>query len=187
MEIAIESERLYLRKWRNEDRPIFARMNADPSCMEYFPKILNEEESYSLVDKIQKHLIDRNYGLWAVEEKESNCFIGFIGFSYTEMETYFSPCIEIGWRLIKSAWGKGYATEGAKSCLNYAYHQLGLDEILSFTSRLNTRSENIMKKIGMKKIGKFNHPKIVKDNRLCEHVLYKISRDEYFLTNGYGA
>jgi ribosomal-protein-alanine N-acetyltransferase len=96
------------------------------------------------------------------------------------MNTDFSPCIEIGWRLHKKIWNKGYATEGAKACLKYGYENLNLQDVYSFTSKNNKRSEHVMEKIGMIKIGEFYHPKIDRNHPLCEHVLYKITKKEYF-------
>jgi [ribosomal protein S5]-alanine N-acetyltransferase len=179
MEYIFESIRLNFRRWKKEDRKIFAEMNSNSECMKYFPKVLDENESNSFIDRIEKHIETRGYGLWAVEEKDTTHFIGFIGFNYTELKTDFSPCIEIGWRLHPKSWGKGYATEGAKTCLQYAYSSLKLNEIYSFTSKINTKSEHIMQKIGMKRIGNFLHPNIDRTNPLCEHVLYKITKEEY--------
>lgn len=167
----METERLILREWKESDVLPFARMNQDPEVMRYFPKRLNSEESEALVQRINKHIADRGFGLWAVQVKDGADFIGFIGFNYTDFPAEFTPCIEIGWRLDKSFWGKGYATEGAKACLA-SVSRWGLDEIYSFTSEINTPSERVMRKIGMKKAGCFDHPKIDLDNRLCRHILY---------------
>jgi ribosomal-protein-alanine N-acetyltransferase len=178
MSIVLETPRLILRTWRQEDRLPFARMNADPEVMKYFLKPLDAVESDAFVDRIEKSIRERGYGLWAVEVKESGRFIGFIGFNYTDFPSDFTPCIEIGWRLDRPAWGQGYATEGALGCLDFGFNSLGFSEVYSFTSVLNTRSEKVMKKIGMVKIKDFKHPKIEGSNPLCDHVLYRAMRGE---------
>lgn len=169
------TDRLIFRTWRPEDRASFARMNADPAVMEYLPKVLSPEESDAFVDRIEKGLRERNYGLWAVELKDDCRFMGFIGFNYTDFPSDFTPCIEIGWRLAKEFWGKGYATEGARSCLDFGFSTLGFTEVYSFTSKSNARSESVMMKIGMRKVRDFKHPKLEESNPLCDHVLYRIA------------
>lgn len=179
MDFIFESRRLIFRHWKESDKADFQKMNSDPAVMEFFPKMLASAESDTLADKIIIHLKKYNYGLWAVETKEENGFIGFIGFNNTLFEADFTPCIEIGWRLKKEAWGKGLATEGARRCLEYGFETLGFTTVYSFTAVLNERSSNVMKKIGMEQAGYFNHPNIAIDNRLNKHVLYKITKDNY--------
>lgn len=170
--IYIETPRLLLRDWRKEDLPVFVEMNRDPGVMKYFPKLLKPEESYVLYDRIQKEFDRYGYGLYAVEVKESGKFIGYIGLHYAVFEAGFTPCWEIGWRLSLDAWGRGYATEGAQACLQNAFGQLKLLQIYSFTSKLNLRSERVMQKIGMRKLGEFNHPLLPDGHPLRLHLLY---------------
>lgn len=172
--IYIETERLILRDWKEDDLKLFQLMNQDPITMEYFLNMLTFDETIQFYDRINLELKQRNYGLYAVEIKETKQFIGFTGFHYTVMDTDFSPCIEIGWRYKRDAWGHGYATEAAKACLAYAKENLGFEEVYSFTSMLNQRSENVMKKLQMKKICDFLHPSIPDGHQLQQHVLYKI-------------
>lgn len=112
-----------------------------------------------------------------MEVKATNEFIGFIGFHTATFESDFTPCIEIGWRLKKEAWGKGYATEGAKACLEYGFEELGFDEIYSFTADINEPSKQVMRKIGLKFLTEFDHPKVDPDSTLREHVLYYVQRN----------
>lgn len=172
--IYIETDRLILRDWKESDLKIFQQMNQDPIIMEYFPKMLSFDESREFYERINLEIKNRNYGLYAVEIKKTKEFVGFTGFHYTVMDTDFSPCIEIGWRYTRKAWGYGYATEAAKACLNYAKESISFKEVYSFTSSINKRSENVMKKIGMKKVRNFEHPTIQNGHKLREHVLYKI-------------
>lgn len=102
-------------------------------------------------------------------------FIGFVGLCRPGFEAFFTPCVEIGWRLRREAWGFGYATEGAGACLAYGFRELGLDRIYAFTAVDNARSERVMQKIGMGKLGAFDHPKLEEGHWLRRHVVYHIT------------
>jgi ribosomal-protein-alanine N-acetyltransferase len=175
-----ETDRLGFRLWKDEDSAPFASMNKDPEVMKYFPNVLSKEESDNFIKRIMNHFKDYGYGLWAVDIKETSEFIGFIGFYTATFQAEFTPCVEIGWRLDHRFWNKGYATEGAKRCLDYGFNRLGLNEICSFTSKLNKPSINVMKKIGLTEQGAFLHPNVNEDNPLRPHVLYKIDRKTYY-------
>lgn len=172
----IETSRLILRDWLESDRVIFQRMNADPEVMRFFPKTSSQEETNHFILAIEKELKESNYGLYAVEVKATGNFIGFIGFHKASFSAGFTPCIEIGWRLCKSAWGNGYATEGAKACLVYGFENLGFEEVYSFTASINLPSENVMKKIGLQFVGEFEHPNVDNGSILKNHVLYHIKK-----------
>ena len=169
-----ESERLGFRRWKASDREPFAALNANPDVMEFFPKALSRTESDALVDRIEAHFEEKGYGLWAVERKEDGAFIGFIGLLDVNFDIGLENATEIGWRLDQPFWKKGYATEGAKACLAYAFDELGKKEIYSFTSTINAPSEIVMKRIGMEKVGEFEHPRVPEGSPLRKHVLYKI-------------
>ena len=171
--IYLETERLVLRDWREEDSVVFSRMNRDPKVMEYFLKPLTDTESRDFYERIRREIDTFGWGLFAAEVKISGKFIGYIGLLYTVFGTDFCPCIEIGWRLCENSWGRGYATEGARACLDYAFRQLQLPEIYSFTSLPNRRSERVMQKIGLQKIGEFDHPLVPAGHPLLRHVLYR--------------
>ncbi|WP_052172432.1 GNAT family N-acetyltransferase [Psychroserpens jangbogonensis] len=155
-----KSERLGFRNWNNNDLEEFAKINADSDVMEYFPKPLSKSETSDFIDRLKKHYDKNGYNYFATEVLETGELIGFIGLAFQEYETEFTPATDIGWRLKQSSWGNGYATEGAKKCLEYAFKELGLEKIISVFTEKNTKSESIMKKIGMKKIGEFIHPKM---------------------------
>lgn len=174
--IYFESPRLLFLDWKAEDLPAFRAMNADPAVMRYFPKPLQSAETDAFYERICAEIRTECYGLYAVEVKESGEFIGFIGFHEATFPAPFTPCLEIGWRLKASAWGKGYATEGATACLRYGFDALHLKEVVSFTAKINVPSEKVMRKIGMVKTGEFDHPNVEKDSPLRCHVLYKITR-----------
>lgn len=175
MSVYIETSRLLLRDWREEDIIPFAGINKDEQVMEYFLKKLTDEESFDFYRRIRDEFEHCGYGLYAVESKAERRFLGYVGFHNINFDVDFAPGVEIGWRLSADVWGKGYATEAAVACLEYGKSQLRLNEILSFTSLLNERSERVMQKIGMKKIKEFGHPLVAVDNPLHRHVLYGIS------------
>lgn len=170
----IVTDRLILRGWNDADRPVFAEINGNDRVMRYFPSVLSPEESNSLADRIISELNACNYGLFAVEEKESGEFIGFVGLHRFNFEASFSPGLEIGWRLSDKFWGRGYATEAASACIEYAKRHMLTERLYAFTSVHNTPSENVMKRIGMAKVGHFGHPALPDGHWLKEHVLYAI-------------
>ena len=171
----IETERLLLRQWRPEDRDAFAALNADPVVMEHFPAPLTRPESDALADRASVWLEEHGWGLWAVEVKDGAAFIGFTGLAVPRFEAEFTPCVEVGWRLAADQWGRGYAPEAARAALRHGFEEVGLDEIVSFTSLVNLRSQRVMEKIGMTRAGEFDHPRIP-GHRLARHVLYRMRR-----------
>ena len=174
--IIVETPRLLLRDWRDSDAEPFRQLNADPEVMRYFLKPLSGAESEEFLDRIRAEIQSAGFGLYAAELKESGAFIGLLGFHVPTFVADFTPCVEIGWRLAREAWGHGYATEGASACLAYGFEQLGFDEVYSFTSVPNKPSQNVMQKIGMKFTGTFGHPKVEPGHPLHEHVLYRAAR-----------
>jgi len=178
--IEIHTERLLLRQWCEEDWPDFASLNADPIVMEYYPDVLSTAESNAMAQKIMSCIAERGWGLWAVELMNDQSFIGFVGLHEPTYALPVTPCVEIGWRLAKKYWGKGYATEAASASLETGFNRLGLSEIYSFASVANKNSEAVMKRLNMVNTGRnFEHPIIPENNPLREHVLYKIDRERW--------
>ena len=176
----INTPRLILRQWQESDKIHFARLNADQEVMKFFPRKLTAEESGAMADRIRVGIDEKGWGFWAVELKSENQFIGFIGVNQPMYNLPFSPCIEIGWRLARQYWGSGLATEGARAALNIAFSKLEFDEIVSFTPLINIPSISVMKKLGMTDSNQnFIHPQVPEDSSLSEHVLYKITKDEW--------
>jgi RimJ/RimL family protein N-acetyltransferase len=175
---SIRTHRLHLRPWRDEDLPEFAAINADPRVMEFFPKPLDRDESDARVARIRDHFARHGFGLWAVEVPGVADFIGFVGLSVPDFEAHVTPCVEIGWRLARDHWGRGYATEAALASLDHGFRRLGLDEIVSFTVPANRRSRRVMERIGMTRspADDFDHPNLPEGHPLRRHVLYRASR-----------
>jgi len=171
-----KSERLGFRNWRTDDLTEFSKLNADKDVMEHFPNVLTELETTDFIKRLQNHSIDKGYTYFVTEVLATGEFIGFIGLAYQDYKTEFTPATDIGWRLKKSAWGKGYATEGAKRCLDYAFNELYLDKVISTCVLQNVNSEQVMKKIGMRKLGLFNHPKLKDFAKYEKCVCYEISK-----------
>ena len=121
---------------------------------------------------------EQGFGLWAVEVPGVADFVGFVGLHVPTFETHFTPCVEIGWRLAYEHWGRGYATEAAQRALDFAFDELHLDEVVSFTVPDNVRSRAVMERLGMTRTPDedFDHPVLPEGHRLRRHVLYRISR-----------
>lgn len=173
----LETARLTLREWQEADRVAFAALNGDPRVMEHFPALLSRAESDSMADRIVAHFDRHGHGLWAVEIPGVTAFAGFIGLNVPIFEAPFMPCVEIGWRLDATSWGRGYAREGAAAVLQWAFKVQRLAEVVSFTVPGNVRSRRVMEAIGMKQdlAGDFEHPLLPAGHRLRPHVLYRIA------------
>jgi len=169
--------RLLLRPWRDADLEPFAALNADPEVMAHFPKTLDRAESDQVAARIRAGFEQRGFGWWAVEVPGQAPFIGFIGLSVPSFAAHFMPCVEIGWRLAREHWGKGYATEGARAALDFAFGKLGLREVLAFTTTTNLPSQAVMQRLGMRHSpdDDFDHPSLPAGHPLRRHVLYRIS------------
>jgi ribosomal-protein-alanine N-acetyltransferase len=176
-QVIIETKRLKLRQWKDEDTQSFIKMNGDAEVMRFFPSVQSADETIALIARIQKHFNDYGYGPYAVQRIDTGQFIGFTGFFHPTFKSHFTPCIEIGWRLDKDHWNQGFATDAAIACLQYGFDKLGLNEIYSFTATINLPSINVMEKAGLKKIGQFEHPNVPDGHRLKTHVLYKIANN----------
>ena len=168
----LSTARLKLRRWVDSDVEPFVQMNQDPEVMRYFPRPNTAEETMAFITRINTFFDEHGYGLFALELKATGEFIGYTGFAKPRFESWFTPCVEIGWRLKRDAWGQGYATEAARACLDYGFSQLGMQKIYSWTALSNTPSERVMQKIGMERVGEFDHPMIEAGHPLQRHVLY---------------
>lgn len=176
--IELETERLVLRQWRPADRESFAALNADPRVMEFFPETMDRCASDAMADRCEAMIVERGWGLWAVEVKQSGRFIGYVGLHIPAAELPFSPCVEVGWRLARDAWGKGYATEAARSAFEVGFAQLELPEIVSFTALGNRRSRAVMQRLEMREDAHtFDHPSVAPGHPLRRHCLYRLARE----------
>ena len=172
----LRTQRLVLRQWRDDDLEPFAALNADPEVMHYFPSPLTRGQSDALAEGQRDLIAERGWGLWAVEVVDRAPFIGFVGLAEPRFQAHFTPAVEVGWRLARDHWGKGYATEGARAAVAFGCGELGLDEIVSFTSVVNERSRRVMDRVGMTHdpADDFDHPLLAPGDALRRHVLYRL-------------
>lgn len=168
-----KSKRLGFRQWLDKDLIPFSLLNSDEEVMKLFPKTLSQEETKVLIEKTTKMFEEYGYGLYAVDRLDSQEFIGFIGFGHSSHSSY-SKCIEIGWCIKKEEWNKSYATEGSIRCLDYGFKTFNFKNVYAFTSKVNLKSEKIMQKVGMQKVGEFDHPKIKAGSVLKPYIAYRI-------------
>lgn len=175
----LRTERLLLRGWRDDDLEPFAALNADPVVMEHFPAPLTRAESDAFVGIVQQRWREGDPSWWAVEVIDGPPFIGFVGLSVVRFDAPFTPAVEVGWRLAREHWGRGYAPEAATAAIAHGIDELGLDEIVSFTVPANTNSRRVMEKVGMRHdpTGDFLHPALPDGHELGPHVLYRFNPD----------
>ncbi|GGC03554.1 GNAT family N-acetyltransferase [Pseudoduganella buxea] len=175
----IETERLLLRPWRDEDVAPFVAMNEVPAVIEHLPGPVTAAQARAFFDA-QNALVDRTgTAFLAMSLKATDELIGFVGVRYQDFDTPFAPCHEIGWRLALPHWGRGLALEGAVAALRHGFDTLGLDEIVAITVPANVRSRRLMTRLGMVHDvnGDFDHPALPREHRLARHVLYRIGKD----------
>ncbi|NNE75036.1 MAG: GNAT family N-acetyltransferase [Acidimicrobiales bacterium] len=175
----IVTDRLVLRQWQPGDLDAWAAINADPEVMEYFPGVMSRTESQEWMDLFAGRAEEAGYGFLAVEA-EGEC-IGMTGIVDVRSELPFAPAVEIGWRLARPQWGKGYATEAARAWVDYAFDRLSVDEIVSMTVVDNRRSRAVMERLGMAYVegGDFDHPALAPGDPLARHVLYRLPAESW--------
>lgn len=184
----LETERLILRQWRDDDLPAFAVMSQDEGVMEHLGPLMDKAASGALAQRMRSLIDEQGWGFWAVEEKKGASFIGCIGLAHMPQELPAGPGVEVGWRLARPFWGKGYATEAAKECLRFAFSRLGLDVVFAYAAIINGRSQAVMERLGMLRTSfLFDHPKLAEDNPSRRHCLYRTTREEWLKLRESGA
>jgi RimJ/RimL family protein N-acetyltransferase len=175
----IETDRLELRPFREADRAPFAAINGDPEVGAWLGGTLGPAASDALIERINGHILRHGFGFWAAERKADGRLVGAIGLMRVEAGNLpVGPCVEIGWRLAREAWGGGLATEGARAALAWGFNQLKLAEIVAFTAATNTRSQGVMRRLGMvhDPARDFDHPRLAQDSPLRRHVVFVAGR-----------
>jgi RimJ/RimL family protein N-acetyltransferase len=173
----LETPRLVLRRWRACDLRPCAAMNADPEVMRHYPRRLTRAATAALIERMEAHFAAHGFGFWVLEERTGGGFAGFLGLNRPAFDPPGGPCVEIGWRLARAHWGKGYATEAAGAVLTHAFEALDLAEVAAFTVPANARSLAVMRRLGMSPDpdGDFDHPWIAADHPLCRHVTRRMT------------
>jgi RimJ/RimL family protein N-acetyltransferase len=172
----LRTSRLLLRRWREADLAPLAAINSDAAVMEHFPCTLTEPQTTAMIQRIEACFEQRGYGLWATERIQDAQLIGFVGLNPVPQELPFAPGVEVGWRLGRAFWGQGYACEAARAALAFGFGELGLDQVVSFTSHQNIRSRRLMERLGMSRDPSedFEHPRLPPGSKLRAHVLYRM-------------
>ncbi|WP_068829116.1 GNAT family N-acetyltransferase [Pseudomonas sp. BMS12] len=181
MTATLSSERLILRPWRDADLDALAAMSADPEVMVHFPATLDRVGSAELLGKLTAHQAAHGFTFWCLERQADGRVIGFTGLARVSFAAPFVPAVEIGWRLARPFWGQGYALEAARRALDFAFDDLDLPEVVSFTVPANQRSWGVMQRLGMRRdpADDFEHPNLPPGHPLRPHLLYRIARDDW--------
>jgi ribosomal-protein-alanine N-acetyltransferase len=166
---ALRTARLLLRQWRDEDIAAFAELSADPAVMEHLMPLPG------WVARKRAHWEEHGFGQWVVEIPGEASFIGVVGLETVSYEAPFTPAVEVAWRLARTYWGRGYATEAAQAALDYGFNELRLMEIVAITVPDNWRSRRVMERLGMARSPEddFDHPRLP-EGPLKRHVLYRL-------------
>lgn len=172
----LETPRLILRGWRDTDVEAWAAMCADPRVMEYFPSTRDRAWAEATAHLFRTELERNGYGWWPIEVKGGTPFAGVIILQEIPFEAHFTPAMEVGWWLAYDSWGHGYATEGARAALGFAFRELHRTEVVAITTPVNVRSRRVMQRLGMTRDPKddFENPRIAEGHPLRTHVLYRL-------------
>ena len=181
-DVVIDTARLRLRTWREEDIAPFVALSADPAVYDFLPGPWTEEKTRALLVSQNAQYARHGTCYFVSELRATGEVLGFVGLKYQDFAGMrapaFAPCFELGWFLRRAHWGKGYAAEGAAACLRRGFDVLGLEAVVSFTVPDNLRSRAVMERLGMRRDpeGDFDHPALAPGHRLSRHVLYRIAR-----------
>jgi RimJ/RimL family protein N-acetyltransferase len=175
----IETERLILRGWRDEDVPEFVQVTNTPSVMKYLGGIKEPNQLRASIKRQQRMLKERGHCFWLLERRTDQALLGFCGLaSPTVADTPIADDVEIGWRLREDVWGQGYAREAATAALAWGWAHLPAPRIVAMTVAANTASWGLMLRLGMVHRPEldFAHPDFAQDHPLSAHVVYAKSR-----------
>ena len=169
-----------LRPFTDMDREPFFELNTHADVVAMLGTAPTRVESDAIVDHINEAFARDGWGPWAVEVADGAPFAGMVGLHRVRAELPFAPAVEVEWRLHPDAWGHGYATEAAAASLRYGFEEAGLDEVVAYTTTLNTRSQAVMTRLGMVHDpgGDFDHPGVPKGSPLRRHVLYRVTASQ---------
>jgi RimJ/RimL family protein N-acetyltransferase len=177
--LRLETDRTILRPWTDSDLDPWVALNSDERVMEFFPSTYTRERAERSAALLRERLERDGYGWWVLEIKGGASFAGVIALQDVPFEAHFTPALEVGWRLRHDHWGRGYATEGARAALEFAFSELQRDEVVAMTAALNEPSQRVMQRLGMTRDpnGDFEHPAVAAGHPIRPHVLYRIRRN----------
>jgi len=148
--IILETQRLRLRCWEKTDQNAFAALNSNTEVMNDLGGSINRTESNQKLDRYIAAFDKYGFSRWAVETRKGD-FLGYAGIMPRREKHPLGSHNEIGWRLIREAWGHGYATEAAKAALDDVFIRVGLTEVIAYTSPDNVRSQAVMGRLGLQR------------------------------------
>jgi RimJ/RimL family protein N-acetyltransferase len=176
--LQLETSRLILRRWQETDRAPFAAMNADPVVMRFFAAPFTAEQSNETIDRYLAAFDREGFSFFAAILRDTGAFAGTIGLQTMRdvIPDLPQPAVEIGWRLTQSSQGKGFATEGARTIVDFAFNNLGLKEVVAITALPNRASRHVMEKLSMTHRPEldFDHPRVPAGHQYQRHTLYSL-------------
>ncbi|MEY4160102.1 MAG: hypothetical protein RLZZ136_723 [Pseudomonadota bacterium] len=176
-EFRLQTERLILRSWREEDLESFAAICADPLVMATLGPVMNRDETRALVARECAIEAEHGHTFWVVERREDQRLIGKCGIIIGR-DGPIAGRPEIGWRLAADCWGHGYITEAARGCVDWFFAHCDADSLWAITSTGNQRSRAVMDRLGMilRPELEFYHPRLAPESPLRRHVVYELPR-----------
>ena len=173
--VTLETARLLLRPWREDDLDPLAALNGDAESMRHFPAVLTRAESDAWAARLHAHMDTHGWGFWVVEERGGAPFVGVVGLLTIPWQARFTPAVEIGWRIAPGHRRRGFAEEAARAALGFGFATLGLAEIVAFTTAANEPSWRLMERLGMRADGGFDHPRLPEGHPKRHHLLYRLA------------
>jgi RimJ/RimL family protein N-acetyltransferase len=152
----IRTDRLRLRNWRESDREAFARLNAAPEVTQDLGGPLDRIESVAKFDRYMAAFERHGFCRWALEDL-SGQFLGYAGVMPSRHGHPLGPHSDIGWRLVRVAWGRGYATEAARASLQDAFERMRLKEVFAYTSADNFRSRAVIGRLKLQRAASLDY------------------------------
>ncbi|WP_245278367.1 GNAT family N-acetyltransferase [Ensifer aridi] len=179
--MSLETERLLLREWEDDDLDPLSKINDDPRVVRYVAQLPSREAVQKWILTQKEHFSQHGYGLWALERLGVEGLIGFCGIVQVPYHAHFTPAVEIAWRLAPSAWGHGFATEAASAAMSFGFKHLGLKEIVANAAIENSESRRVMERLGMTHDPRddFDHPLKAADDPLRHQVLYRMKGQDW--------
>lgn len=173
-EFALETARLILRDWRDDDLDALAALGQDPQVMATLGPLMSREDSADLLQRLRETARVLGHTFWAVERKADGRAMGFTGI-IRGRDAPIEGALEIGWRLASDCWGNGYASEAARAALGWAETNRPGEDVYAITAAINTRSQSVMKRIGMVRLPEldFDHPRVPDHSPLKRHLTYR--------------
>ena len=171
MTTELTTPRLILRQWRDADRAAWHALNADPEVREFLGDPLTRTDADAVLEFFRTDLETRDWGWWALASRDTDELIGMAGLDPVDEELDFTG-VELGWRLARAHWGMGYATEAARSVIDHAFQVLNFPELLAIAAVGNSRSQAVMRRLGMTHVRDFTDP--TQPPHLAESSLYQI-------------